>query len=98
MPSTLAASSSVPPETPRAFARRADGFRHAIAGGLWLGPLVYPQRARLGPRGDGKGASSPPQRPLPRAVGKAIPPRAPPGQALPHADIARPGPPPPPRG
>jgi len=37
----------VPPEVPRAFARRADGFRHALAGGLWLAPLVYLERAIL---------------------------------------------------
>src|SRR5205807_1752231 len=73
MPSTLAASSSVPPETPRAFARRADGFRHAIAGGLWLAPLVYLERARFGPGWYGKVVSSDPERLLAWAVRKAVP-------------------------
>src|SRR5256885_2596750 len=94
MPSTLAASSSVPPETPRAFARRADGFRHAIAGGLWLAPLVYLQRARFGPGWYGKGVSSDPERPLAWAVSKAIPPPAPQGKSLPDVDNPPKGPPP----
>src|SRR2546423_11556177 len=91
MPSTLAASSSVPPETPRAFARRADGFRHAIAGGLWLAPLVYLQRARFGPRWDGKVVSSDPQRLVARAVSKAVPRPAPQVKSLPDRASPRKG-------
>src|SRR2546429_1034916 len=89
MPSPLAASSSVPPETPRAFARRADGFRHAIAGGLWLAPLVYLERARFGPGWYGEGVSSHPQRPLARAVSKAVPPPALETKSLPDVDMPR---------
>ena len=91
MPSTLAASSSVPPETPRAFARRADGFRHAIAGGLWLAPLVYLERARFGPGWYGKVVSSDPERLLAWAVSKAIPRRALEVKSLPDVDMPRKG-------
>src|SRR5438046_5972179 len=76
MPSTHPASSSVPPETPRAFARRADGFRHALAGGLWLAPLVYLEHARFGPGWYGKVVSSDPERLLVWAVSEGIPQRA----------------------
>src|SRR5438445_5772878 len=86
MPSTLAASSSVPPETPRAFARRADGFRHAIAGGLWLPPLVYLERARFGPGWYGKVVSADPERLLVWAVSKGIPQRALQVKSLPDLD------------
>ena len=72
MPSTRLASSSVPPEIPRAFARRSDGFRHASAGGLWLAPLVYLEHARFGPGWYGKVVSSDPERLLAWAVSKAI--------------------------
>src|SRR5438477_11455508 len=91
MPSTLAASSSVPPETPLAFARRADGFRHAIAGGLWLAPLVYLEHARFGPGWYGKVVSSDPERLLAWAQSKAIPQRALEVKSLPDLDMPREG-------
>src|SRR5437870_13627535 len=89
MPSTLAVSSSVPPETPRAFARRADGFRHAAAGGLWLAPLVYLERARYGPGWYGKVVSADPQRLLAWAISKGIPQRALQVKSLPDVDMPR---------
>ena len=91
MPSTRPASSSVPPETPRAFARRADGFRHAAAGGLWLAPLVYLEHARFGPGWYGKVVSSDPERLLAWAVSKAIPRRALEVKSLPDVDMPRKG-------
>src|SRR5438309_2586990 len=91
MPSSLPASSSVPPETPRAFARRADGFRHALAGGLWLAPLVYLERARFGPGWYGKVVSSDPERLLAWAVSKAIPRRALEVKSLPDVEMPRKG-------
>src|SRR5216110_1886077 len=86
MPSTPPASSSVPPETPRAFARRADGFRHALAGGLWLAPLVYLEHARFGPGWYGKVVSADPDRLLAWAVSEAIPQRALQFKSLPDLD------------
>src|SRR3979490_699803 len=91
MPSTRLVSLSVPPETPRAFARRADGFRHALAGGLWLAPLVYLEHARFGPGWYGKVVSSDPERLLARAVSKAIPRPAPQVNARPAVDMPRAG-------
>jgi hypothetical protein len=81
----------VPPETPRAFARRADGFRHAAAGGLWLAPLVYLENARFGPGWYGKVVSSDPERLLAWAVSKAIPRRALEVKSLPDVDMPRKG-------
>jgi hypothetical protein len=81
----------VPPETPRAFARRADGFRHAAAGGLWLAPLVYLENARFGPGWYGKVVSSDPERLLAWAVSKAIPRRALEVKSLPDLDMPRKG-------
>jgi hypothetical protein len=81
----------VPPETPRAFARRADGFRHAIAGGLWLAPLVYLEHARFGPGWYGKVVSSDPERLLAWAVSKAIPRRALEVKSLPDVEMPRKG-------
>jgi hypothetical protein len=81
----------VPPEIPRAFARRADGFRHAAAGGLWLAPLVYLEHARFGPGWYGKVVSSDPERLLAWAVSKSIPPRALEVKSLPDLDMARAG-------
>jgi|GEM_PF-2514810 len=86
MRSTRAGSWSVPPETPRAFARRADGFRHAAAGGLWLAPLVYLERARFGPGWYGKVVSADPERLLAWAISKAIPQRALQVKSLPDLD------------
>jgi hypothetical protein len=77
---------SVPPESPRAFARRADGFRHAAAGGLWLAPLVYLERARFGPGWYGKVVSADPDRLLAWAMSKAIPQRALQLKSLPDLD------------
>jgi hypothetical protein len=90
-PSTRHASSSVPPETPRAFSRRADGFRHAAAGGLWLAPLVYLEHARFGPGWYGKVVSADPERLLAWAVSKAIPRRALQVKSLPDLDVPRHG-------
>jgi hypothetical protein len=81
----------VPPEIPRAFARRADGFRHAAAGGLWLAPLVYLEHARFGPGWYGKVVSSDPERLLAWAVSKAIPRRALEVKSLPDLDMPRHG-------
>jgi hypothetical protein len=91
MTSIRAGSSFVPPETPRAFARRADGFRHAAAGGLWLAPLVYLEHARFGPGWYGKVVSSDPERLLAWAVSKAIPRRALEVKSLPDLDMPRQG-------
>src|SRR2546428_14107456 len=91
MPSTHPASSSVPPEIPRAFARRADAFRRAAAGGLWLAPLVYLEHARFGPGWYGKVVSSDPERLLSWAASKAIPRRALEVKSLPDLDTPREG-------
>jgi len=91
MTSTRPGSSFVPPETPRAFARRADGFRHAAGGGLWLAPLVYLEHARFGPGWYGKVVSSDPERLLAWAVSKAIPRRALEVKSLPDLDMPRQG-------
>lgn len=61
---------------PRKFARRADGFRHAASGGLWLAPLVYLPSARFGPGWYGKVVSADPERLLRWARVKGIPVRA----------------------
>ena len=81
----------MPPEVPRAFARRADGFRHAVAGGLWLAPLVYLEHARFGAGWYGKVVSSDPERLLAWAVSKAIPRRALEVKSLPDLDMPRKG-------
>ncbi|HEV3461799.1 MAG TPA: hypothetical protein VG413_07140 [Candidatus Dormibacteraeota bacterium] len=81
----------MPPELPRAFARRSDGFRHAAAGGLWLAPLVYLEHARFGPGWYGKVVSSDPERLLAWAVSKAIPRRALEVKSLPDVDMPRKG-------
>src|ERR1700694_4602986 len=91
MASTPAGSAFVPPEIPRAFARRADGFRHAAAGGLWLAPLVYLEHARCGPGWYGKVVSSDPERLLAWAVSKSIPRRALEVKSLPDLDMPRAG-------
>jgi hypothetical protein len=91
MTSIRAGSSFVPPETPRGFARRADGFRHAAAGGLWLAPLVYLEHARFGPGWYGKVVSSDPERLLAWAESKAIPRRALEVKSLPDLDMPRAG-------
>ncbi len=72
--------------TPRRFARRADGFRHAVAGGLWLAPLIYLDRARFGPGWYGKVVSSDPEHLLRWAATKGIPPRALQEKSLPDPD------------
>src|SRR3989440_9541650 len=69
--STPAGSWFVPPDVPRAFDRRADGFRHAAAGGLWLAPLVYLEDARLGAGSYGKSLKPHPERPLTLAARQA---------------------------
>lgn len=79
----------MPPEAPRAFIRRADGFRHAVAGGLWLAPLVYLERARFGPGWYGKVVSSDPERLLAWASSKGIPAEALEVKSLPDVDMPR---------
>jgi hypothetical protein len=95
MPSIRRASWSVPPErdgagdgglTPRKFDRRADGFRHAGSGGLWLAPLVYLPSARFGPGWYGKVVSADPERLLRWAGTKGIPARALQVKSLPDLD------------
>jgi hypothetical protein len=81
----------VPPDPaadliPRAFVRRADGFRHAVQGGLWLAPLVYLESARFGPGWYGKVVSADPDRLLAWARRKAIPVRALETKSLPDLD------------
>jgi hypothetical protein len=79
----------VPPDIPRAFERRADGFRHAAGGGLWLAPLVYLERARYGPGWYGKVVSADPERLLTWAISKGIPQRALQVKSLPDVDMPR---------
>jgi hypothetical protein len=79
----------MPPETPRWFERRRDGFRHATEGGLWLAPLVYLEHARFGPGWYGKVVSSDPERLLAWAVSKGIPTRALQVKSLPDVDMPR---------
>ena len=81
----------MPPETPRAFARRADGFRHAASGGLWLAPLVYLEHARFGPGWYGKVVSADPERLLAWAASKGIPQRALQFKSLPDVEMPRAG-------
>ena len=71
----------MPPEpgddlVPRRFPRRADGFRHAVGGGLWLAPLVYLEAARFGSGWYGKVVSADPDRLTAWARRKGIPIRA----------------------
>lgn len=79
----------MPPEVPRYFERRADGFRHAIRGGLWLAPLVYLEHARFGPGWYGKVVSSDPERLLSWAISKGIPTRALQVKSLPDVEMPR---------
>lgn len=79
----------MPPEVPRSFERRKDGFRHAIGGGLWLAPLVYLEHARFGPGWYGKVVSSDPERLLAWATSKGIPSRALQVKSLPDVDMPR---------
>src|ERR671934_80497 len=79
----------VPPEVPRWFDRRADGFRHAATGGLWLAPLVFLERARFGPGWYGKVVSADPDRLLAWAISKGIPQRALQVKSLPDVDMPR---------
>jgi hypothetical protein len=80
----------VPPDAldlnPRKFARRADGFRHAVRGGLWLAPLVYLDAARFGAGWYGKVVSSDPDRLIAWARRKGIPIRALEHKSLPDVD------------
>jgi hypothetical protein len=83
--------SFVPPDDvdalrPRRFASRADGFRHAVGGGLWLAPLVYLETARFGPGWYGKVVSADPDRLLAWARRKGIPIRALEFKSLPDID------------
>ncbi|HEY9286827.1 MAG TPA: hypothetical protein VIT43_02265 [Candidatus Dormibacteraeota bacterium] len=79
----------MPPEVPRSFARRRDGFRHAIHGGLWLAPLVYLEHARFGPGWYGKVVSSDPERLLAWSTSKGIPTRALQVKSLPDVEMPR---------
>ncbi len=71
---------------PRAFPRRADGFRYAASGGLWLAPLIYLESAPYGPGWYGKVVSSDPERLLRWALRKGIPVRALQVKSLPDLD------------
>ncbi len=72
--------------TPQAFARRADGFRHAVNGGLWVAPLVYLDPAPFGPGWYGKVVSSDRERLVRWATSKGIPARALQRKSLPDVD------------
>ena len=80
----------MPPDSgdlvPRKFPRRADGFRHAVSGGLWLAPLVYLDAARFGPGWYGKVVSSDPDRLIAWARRKGLPLRALEHKSLPDVD------------
>lgn len=71
---------------PLRFRRRADGFRHAVSGGLWLAPLVYLEAARFGPGWYGKVVSADPDRLISWARRKGIPIRALEYKSLPDVD------------
>lgn len=79
----------MPPEVPQSFRRRADGFRHAANGGLWLAPLVYLEHGRFGGGWYGKVVSSDPERLLAWAVSKGIPKRALQVKSLPDVEMPR---------
>jgi len=72
--------------TPRWFDRRADGFRHAVAGGLWLAPLIYLSNARFGPGWYGKVVSADPDRLLRWAARTGIPARGLEAKSVPDVD------------
>jgi hypothetical protein len=74
------------PEAPRKFQRRADGFRHAAKGGLWLAPLIYLENARYGPGWYGKVVSADPSLLLQWARSKGIPDRALQLKSMPDVD------------
>jgi hypothetical protein len=71
---------------PRRFRSRADGFRHAVHGGLWLAPLVYLEAARFGAGWYGKVVSSDPDLLIAWARRKGIPIRALEYKSLPDVD------------
>lgn len=71
---------------PLRFRRRPDGFRYAVAGGLWLAPLIFLDRARYGPGWYGKVVSSDAERLLRWAAAKGIPPHALQVKSLPDVD------------
>jgi len=72
--------------TPGWFDRRADGFRHAIRGGLWLAPLVYMEHARFGPGWYGKVVSADPERLLRWAAHNGVPARGLEAKSIPDVD------------
>ncbi|HSO93617.1 MAG TPA: hypothetical protein VLS53_03985 [Candidatus Dormibacteraeota bacterium] len=74
------------PETPLKFERRADGFRHAARGGLWLAPLVYLEHARYGAGWYGKVVSSDRLKVLEWGRGRGIPERALEVKSMPDVD------------
>lgn len=76
----------MPPEAPRKFDRRADGFRHAVQGGLWLAPLIYLEKARFGPGWYGKVVSADRSKLLEWGRGKGIPDRALEIKSMPDVD------------
>lgn len=76
----------MPPETPRKFQRRWDGFRHAVQGGLWLAPLIYLENARYGPGWYGKVVSSDRLKVLEWGRSKGIPERAIEVKSMPDVD------------
>jgi|SRR5579864_8180062 len=72
--------------SPSSFRRRADGFRHAVRGGLWLAPLVYLDAARFGAGWYGKVVSADPDRLIAWGRSKGIPIRALEYKSLPDLD------------
>jgi len=76
----------VPPDVPRKFERRADGFRHAARGGLWLAPLIYLEHARYGAGWYGKVVSADRLKVLEWGRSKGIPDRALEIKSMPDVD------------
>ena len=72
--------------TPRWFDRRADGFRHAARGGLWLAPLIFMTSARFGPGWYGKVVSADPERLLRWAAQAGVPARGLEAKSIPDLD------------
>ncbi|HEY0494069.1 MAG TPA: hypothetical protein VGD57_11485 [Candidatus Dormibacteraeota bacterium] len=76
----------MPPELPRKFERRADGFRYAARGGLWLAPLIYLEHARYGAGWYGKVVSADRMKVLEWGRSKGIPERALELKSMPDVD------------
>jgi hypothetical protein len=76
---------------PRSFARRADGFAHALAGGLWAAPPLYLSSPRWGPQLYGKVVSTDREKLLRWGARHGIPPRALQRKDLPDLEAKRQG-------